>query len=393
MGMKRLYACLMVVTLCTLASQGYETLKEALSAANGGDAAAQYEVGKYYMGIHLESDYQNALKYLRKSAAQGYEPAQRKLKEITSAGYDGWGDFELTPYYIIGYFTGDFEQKVIEKADAGRADAALLLAHSYFIKEEYELAVKYYEKCLSQLGHEHYYLPDGEEMWEFQVVMDATSMLGYCYEHGLGVKKDLLRALAYYELLGGYADTPDNEVCREIKTLTLKYNNPVLTEITGECGGQVYDGFFPSPPASRAFSKAPILYLKLSKTDQALGAIEANEAFEDSEWNNVSGSLLNMWAGELYYKGIVKPQDYNKAFKIFKYIADRPKGAWGVSEFEDDYPDVYADVCYRLYECYSLGRGVEKDSNKARYYFQQALKFGSSSALYDDQRRYEIVNN
>ena len=93
----------------------------------------------------------------------------------------------------------------------------------------------------------------------------------------------------------------------------------------------------------------------------------------------------------MYYKGLGYNTNYSTAFDFFNFICNVAEGPWGL-ELRDYYPDVYADACYRLYECYAYGRGVEKNAEKAEKYFKQALRFGCSSAIYDDQKHYEITN-
>lgn len=382
---------ILFVLFVSVALFASDNLFELRNKANNGDAEAQYALGEFYTGIHMESDYILALKYLRQSANQGNSKAAQLLKKITSPGKEAWGDFVLTPFYDLGVQDSISTANLLNAIKEGGYDAAVIYANSLFDEGKYTEAVKYYEITLKNLNRDiHPGYIGGEEMFEMNIVFDAVTMLGYCYEHGLGVPKDLYTALAYYEIFGGYGETNDPQICNLIKTILDKYDNAVLSEYAGECGGQMYDALAPSTEGARAWSKCASLYLILGKYSNAFSLILSNERTEpDKHWNVSGGTIINLWAGESYYKGIGRSQDLNKAFKIFEYIVNSENTIG--TDISDDYPDVYADACYRLYECYAFGRGTSPDANKAKKYYQEALRYGSSSALYDDQKRYEII--
>jgi TPR repeat protein len=382
---------ILFILFVPVASFASDNLFELRNKANNGDAEAQYALGEFYTGIHMESDYILALKYLRQSANQGNSKAAQLLKKITSPGKEAWGDFVLNPFYDLGVLDSISTANLLNAIKEGGYDAAVIYANSLFDEGKYTEAVKYYEITLKNLNRDiHPGYIGGEEMFEMNIVFDAVTMLGYCYEHGLGVPKDLYTALAYYEIFGGYGETNDPQICNLIKTILDKYDNAVLNEYAGECGGQMYDALVPSTEGARAWSKCAILYLILGKYSNAFSLILSDERTEpDKHWNTSAGTIFNLWAGESYYKGIGRSQDLNKAFKIFEYIVNSENSSG--TDISDYYPDVYADACYRLYECYAFGRGSSPDANKAKKYYQEALRYGSSSALYDDQQRYEII--
>lgn len=101
------------------------------------------------------------------------------------------------------------------------------------------------------------------------------------------------------------------------------------------------------------------------------------------------GCIRVLWTAEMYYKGLGVSVDYALAFKLFSKVVHEGGGLWETPTYEY-YPDIYADACYRLYECYAYGRGVERNTDKAQVYFKEALRWGSTSAIYDDQKRYEV---
>lgn len=391
-------------------SFAYESFADLKVQADNGNPVAQYDLGKYYIGNHSQANYQQSLKYLRLSSKEGYSLAKDLIHELTSKGYNGWGDFDLLPWYDFSPLSAESEKELNNRSSEGTAGASLELAHNFYFHKDYVQALKYYNLTLKQINPEKelwYAWEDSEaegsvstmKLEDVKIMMDAITRIAYCYEHGYGVQKDETKAIAYYEMFGGYnadlgysetASTTD--VCAFIKELLLFYNNPTLNEYVGECGGQIYDGFAPSPESSRAWSKISILKLKYLNSTAALKDILQHEQItSDPQWDTSAGSIWNLWAGEIYYKGIGVDKDYNNAFQIFNYLINEAKGPWN-SELSDYYPEAYADACYRLYECYAFGRGVNKDSTKASHYFKEALIFGSSSAIYDDQKRYETLN-
>jgi TPR repeat protein len=376
---------ILFVLFVSVALFASDNLFELRNKANNGDAEAQYALGEFYTGIHMESDYILALKYLRQSANQGNSKAAQLLKKITSPGKEAWGDFEIPPFYDLGVQDSIATSYLLEGINKNRTGAAVIYAHSLFNEGKYAEAIKYYEITLKNLTHDiHPGFIEKDEMDELYIVFDAVTKLGYCYEHGLGVPKDLYTALAYYEILGGYSEPTDPQICNLIQKILAKYNNAVLSGFAGECGGQYYDVI----DQYRAIGKCEMLYLTLGNTN-LIPSLEHMMQYSNSDF--IFGTITNLWAGESYYKGIGRQQDFQKAFKIFELIVNST-GPWG-KEFTDYYPDVYADACYRLYECYAFGRGTSPDANKAKKYFQEALRYGSSSALYDDQKRYEVINN
>lgn len=381
--------------LCSLNLYAYSNFNDLKRAADSGDCEAQYVLGDYYTGIHDQSDYILALKYLRLAVDNGNAKAQNRIKELTENGYDRWGDYELTPVYDLGILDEAELSNISKAADGGDCCASLILAHSYFNTRDYSNAIKYYERCLNLLTPDKYGYIEDDQMQEPLVIMDATSMLGYCYEHGLGVHKNLLKALAYYELLGGYSESPDASVCAQIKQIINYHNNKVLRETVGDCGAQYYDGFAPGPFNTRAWGKSAVLYLKLGKytiAKELMPNLEHIKELYDS-WD-VSGSCVGLlWVAESYYKGLGTNIDYDSAFEIFNFLVTKAKAAWDSTDFESMFPEIYADACYRLYECYAFGHGTSKNPEKAKYFYTQSLRFGSSSALYDDQKRYEMLRN
>lgn len=396
-----------LVFFCFCLCSFSEDINGLMSRAEAGNAAAQYELACYYLN-NTQSNYLEVLRLLRKSSKQKYEKADRLIKFLLQDGYKSWGDYWLTPQYDFGVISdsqeGEAKKNIIANCNnpncKGHKGNYLILAHSYFHREEYTLALYYYKEALVQMRKDNLGIKVGEEKMDFSTAcMDAYSMLGFCYEHGFGTQKDLQTAIDYYSLGGVYLDE-DNASSYDasgVRKILRECNNPDLYEECGDFskptgyglwGNGVYDGFVPSPFALRAWGKSAILYLKMGQYDIAKKLLSFSDVTEDTRINEI-GCIKALWIAEMYYKGLGVSVNYQKAYNLFYRIADEVGGSW--ETLTDEYfEDIYADACYRLYECYTYGKGVDKNEKKAAYYFKEALKNGSTSAVYDDQKRYEL---
>ena len=410
--MKKIISFIISYIIICNVSFAYDDFHDLKAQADNGNAVAQYELGSLLIGSHSQADYKQALKYLRLSSENGYTPAKTLIYDLTSKGYESWGDFDLLPWYDFSPLSSEFKAILSKYSLDGYAGASLELAHNFYHDKDYSNALQYYELTLKQVNPqkplwqawEDSESEDGVatmQLEDMKIIMDAITRIAYCYEHGYGVEKDITKAIAYYEMFGGYDIEfgTDNEeysekICQLIKNLSLEYNNTVLNEYIGECGGQIYDCLMPDVEAVRAWHKIDILKIQHWKLPTIINDVIERCSITNSSIDSdrfVVCSPKDLWVGEIYYKGLGGQQDYNKAFNVFNYIATQAIGPWG-SEFCDYYPDIYADACYRLYECYAFGRGVDKNPSKASHFFNEALIYGSSSALYDNQKRYETLN-
>ena len=373
-----------------------QDLESLRSRAESGNPVAQYDLAISYLNSG-QTNYIEVLNLLRKSSKKGNNDATDLLKELSTPGYDAWGDYYLVPQYDDGILSEENKTIVLEYATKGCKSSTckghkgylLILAHSYYHEKNYSKAIYFYKQALSQMkdGNLGKYGDDDFDLWT--AWMDAYTMLGYCYEHGYGVAKDLTTALNYYLIGGIYLDDSTYDLSG-IKKILQEFNNQELTEAClGEngdyqAGMQYYDGLVPSPHGMRPWNKPGVLCVKMGKFNLA------KEFLHESLFGVNNGAIRDLWVGEMFYKGLGRQRDYVKAYEYFNYIVNEMEGPWRTEVYEY-YPDIYADACYRLYECYAYGRGVEKNAPKAEKYFKLALKFGSSSAIYDDQKRYAIT--
>ncbi len=67
--------------------------------------------------------------------------------------------------------------------------------------------------------------------------------------------------------------------------------------------------------------------------------------------------------GNIYAEGTIMPQDWAKAIEYYE-------DAESAFRSDDDYR--YADVCYKLGQCYELGNGIDQDSTEAKLWYKKA---------------------
>jgi TPR repeat protein len=212
-----------------------------LTAANGGDPAAQYQIASNYF---VQENYTEAVKWLRRAADQGFAAAQTELgrsylngeavgkdyveavKWFRKAADQNYPDGEcaLADCYMDGVGVSknfaDAAKWWRKAADQGDAEAQLNLGTSYAqgegVAKNSTEAVKWFRKAADQgnpdaqcnLGicyanGQGVAKNDAEGVKWYrkaaeQGESDAENNLGTCYEHGQGIGQDYMEAVKWY---------------------------------------------------------------------------------------------------------------------------------------------------------------------------------------------------
>lgn len=165
-------------------AQDFEALKQAAitgdakalgviqRVAEQGNAEGQYHLGDYYVG---KGNYDEAKKWFRKAAEQGYAPASRRLAGRYSVDSRAAGNkAEAVKWY----------RKAAEQGDAiSQNELGNLYANKFFdsgVARNDAEAVKWYRKAAEQ-GY-----------------VDAQNSLGFMYASGRGVTRDFAEAVKWY---------------------------------------------------------------------------------------------------------------------------------------------------------------------------------------------------
>lgn len=399
-----------------------------------GDPLAQYELASKYINSN-PSDYEQALNWLNLSAKQGYEPAVSLLQKLTNKGHDRWGDFGIYSFFTY-YDIDNVEQLENCKSFSlqGNSLASLLIARYYlFYAEEYEKAISYLTKVFKDYKPipEKFNDPNGLEQFLENVsgfidfaddgfmtqsiktllLAETCALMGYCFEHGYGVNKNLNEAIDYYLM----CDITHDDFVNVYNSGNHKSNiNLILNKIGNKAlsdeilnGLGFIDGWMPNPTPYRIYSKVYYLLIKTQSYElcnsyerikqqdvEQYHKTMAGKPFYQKDESLISriGICNSLWFAERFYKGLGVQKDSKKAFMLFYKLVNNTDAIWEEGTgFTESYPDIYADACYRLYECYANGYGTDIDLRNSEKYYRLALAYGSSSALEDSQKKYEIL--
>lgn len=233
--------CLLFVTL-RLSAQKIEAgdkyikeaLKEIIKEANKGDAKSQFVVGKHcFVGELLKTDSVKGLEYLNLSAKQGYAPAYQELGKY----WLDHGQIELAESYLknaLEHFDADNKYLDKESITIRLFNIAAYeiigdeeLSFSNIIEKmndkalsRYEYLANYDDDALELLmtyygvnGNHPKTLYYGTKCYDKRIPASGF-WLGQIYEYGLGVPKNLNKAIIVYELGANSADDDVNQTCR-----------------------------------------------------------------------------------------------------------------------------------------------------------------------------------
>lgn len=177
------------------------TASQLEEAAEGGDAEAQYELGRrLFYGIGIEKDRAAAAYWFNEASERGHSDAQFHLAEFCFFPGEGvWRDKARAIYWLR------------KAAEQGHGDAQYSLGAHYLrgdgIERDYEKAVFWLEKAEAQ---------DSVQFWNESTLLTARSWLQYkkdpasldaaglnciagCFESGHLVRRNLTRAFELYK--------------------------------------------------------------------------------------------------------------------------------------------------------------------------------------------------
>lgn len=325
-----------------------------------GYAEATYKLGLYMVnGCGCDMNCGLGLMYLRNAASRGSSNAKLLIKELTGNGHAYFGT-EISFSIFLDELPEDkifANEKVLIAAAKTSFVASAYLGLYYYNQQKFSIAVDYLKKAYGMSFDSggnmridiNYNDPlgviDGETS-AYPFILYVCDCLGWCHENGLGVEKDLGKAIKFYT-----------------------------------SGDELRSGFYPHPAAYNGAIRKAFCYRMLGKIDKYI------EILKSISKGSRNASLL---LGEAYYIGVGVELDYTKAKYYFENVTEIETFGGEGAYFDE--PLVYADSCYRLYEINAKGLGCQKNEEMASIYFKEALKYGSPSAMYDDQKKYELTN-
>ena len=312
-----------------------DKFKEMLESAIKGDKVAQNNLAlEYEYGDEVEQDYEEAVKWYRKSAEQGYADAQNNLGDMYASGQG--------------------------------------------VKQDYEEAVKWYRKSAEQ----------GDP--------DAQNNLGYAYQYGRGVPKSYKKALEWFHKSAeqGHADAQNNlgELYSsrnfgqpDYKEAVKWYRKSAEQDDPNSQNtlGHLYENGLGVPQDN---SEAIKWYTKAAKqgydTAQSNLAyiyahgegIEQNDQKIAFEWRQKAAKLGHIRSqymlGVMYENGQGTPKNEKKALRFYLQAAE-PQGEGKLG---------YAAAQYKLGLIYEEGKGVVKNYQESFKWYLRAAERGLSAA-------------
>ncbi len=195
-----------------VAANSVESFKWYYKSAQNGNSHSQFKIGRFYdFGYGTKQDYVKSIEWYEKASAQGESTAKNNLGYLYQHGKGTAVNlkraFEL------------FEESAKADNMYGCANLAYMYDSGTYVNQDYALAYKWYLKAaelgnpnsmnmvgqfnLNGKGREKDYAT-AAKWYKKAIETDpkhgaAHCNLGYCYEFGCGVPKDLNKALELYE--------------------------------------------------------------------------------------------------------------------------------------------------------------------------------------------------
>ena len=328
-------------------------VKYCFREAEQNKAEAQYLIGEYY---RINNNYGEALGWYTKAASQGCTKAKDILCTI------------------------DKRRKAKEKfetlckdADQGDIESQFELAEHYYtgndkinVEQNYLEAMKWYRRA-AEYGH-------GFSLYR----------LGYCYQFGYGLDKNLDKAMQCYRkaLDNGYKQA--KESLNKLEEYNKARENRERLEVLqkdAKCGDMeaqyaLGEHYF----MSKNYDEAKKWYKQASELgyDKAKVALErlerykqAVKQFEKIRKEAENGDIEAQYQlAEYYYNG------YSDADIRYDYVE---AVKWYLRAAEHD----NISSQYKLGNCYKLGNGVSKNCDEAARWYRIAADRGNSDAQYE----------
>ena len=277
-------------------------------------------------------------------------------------------------------------------AEGGQVNSQTALGECYLngkgTAQNYSEALKWFTKAAVDYGNENamFYLglmsvngygtsknPSEGAKWynrAFDFNINAANNLGFLYENGEGVPKDLYKAIECYTYAANAGDAMSTDnLQNKLQSLLLHQSNDRERAIAGwayAIAGQSEKGMKLLNKAMKkneplAFGLMASIYGGTSTIPQ-----DYNKVREYASQGAADGDPISNYAmGSLYYRGLGVPVDYHKAAEYWSTAA-----AAGNRDAIYDPAILYID-----------GKGVEKNPQKALELLNEALDMGSINAL------------
>ena len=311
----------------------YDDFMKTKEQADAGDVNALCELGYiYYYGYDgIQANLSAAVDCWSQASEQGDATAKNAL---------GW-------CYRLGVGVPKnldrAYQLIREAADLGNSDAQYMMGEFYYkgcpelyLDCEYTMAFLWYMKAAKQ-NH-----------------IDAALNLAYFYENGIGTQKDAESGVAWYKKCAelGNADAMNN--------LANCYSVGRGVERNYRTAAEYYKKAADKGNTFGLYNYANSLYWGEGVEQNYKEAFSYYMKAEKNDYIPAIFIIANM-----YYGGVGIKTDFAEAFNRFKLIA---------SKNDPEYKEKIDSSLLMVGKCYYLGRGVDKDIDKAISCFKRCIE-------------------
>jgi len=375
------------------------------TAAEAGDAHALFGLAHCYEhGLGVSADAAKASKYYKNSADKGYAPAQHALGNLYVHGQGVAMDVATAVTYYepaarLGYAPsihalGDTFSKgngVDRNHAEGERLKKLARDHGYDVAMDYvplSSTRGVAPECTS-------YIPQADDFRAAAEAGDdhAEYGLGYCYEHGLGVERDLIKALKSYKNSADMGYAPAQHALGQLVTSMAVTDGSFEKDVLNFYKLAAAKGY---APAMHALGE---LYAQGTgvKRDPAEGWRLQAQASKLGYCANVAYGPFSATKGvaRVKQRNLVKAVDFRSAAGAGDVHAQYELGycyenglgtvadaSQAVIWYEKAAKQKYPPAQHSLGNMYASGRGVKEDASKAVELYKLAITAGYAPALY-----------
>lgn len=326
-----------------------ESYKHYLTAAQKGHRSSQVEVARMLRdGIGVEQNETERAFWLEKAAIQGHEHSQCTLGEMYF-----WGKAVKKDYKKSRYWTG-------KAALNGYADAyfryAYMCCDGLGGETDYDSALKYYRE-----------LPNNSA---------AINNLGYMYENGLGVRKNVSKALEFYKKAAEMGDA------HSMRVLAGKYYSGHGCEKDIPTAINWYKKSLDKGDMEAGFKLGDIYLSGIDEIDSEVAVEYYEKAIKLRPQNNSTQEEIYikrvLKIANLYYHGEKVEMNDKRANELYHIAAE-----YGETE-----------AYHMLGMQYYNGYGVDEDEEVGIYWFRKAASEGYSPSIrFLDEQNIDWISN
>ena len=420
--MKKVYLLLTLVMFYASQAIGQTTFAENIEKAKAGDSNAQLEIGNcYFNGNGVAKDYEQAMKWWKKSASKNNSVAQYNIGMLYDNGFGvkrnyekaiewyqksadqgfAMAQFNLGCCYLNGTGVKQNNNQALVLFMLAAAQGLGIANHNvgqfYYngwggVKTDYAEAVKYFKKA-AELGYTTSYnsagvcyriggngltQDDAKAVEFYQKGADlndpiAQDNLGCCYANGWGVKQDYAKAVFWLEKsVAGGREEAKGHLAEARSKAREKGVNTATTTSTKTSSGK-YEKYIDAANQGDSVAQNAIGICYETGDGVEKSYEEAARWYRKAADKGYSFAQTNL--GVLYVNGKGVERDYDQA--MYWYQKAAKQGNVGAMN--------------NIGVLYKYGNGVQKDYNQAAIWYKKAADKGNKKAKENLEKLEKLI--